>query len=54
MARMADTVLKNDKSKEREMEARFLQYANERDLKAEAREKAQRDAARRRDIDVLE
>ena len=52
MSKMADTVLKKSNEAEKELERRVIQYANERDRKAEAEEKAKKEARRKRDIEV--
>jgi len=52
MDRMADTVIKRNNNAEREDERRLLHYAQERDKKAELKEQKQKDAARKRDIDI--
>jgi|TARA_B110000305_G_C19034979_1_gene445520 hypothetical protein len=52
MSRMADTVLKKSNAAEKEMEKRAVQYANQKDMIAAEREKAQKQAARNRDIEI--
>lgn len=52
MSRMADTVLKKSNAAEKEMEKRAVQYANQKDKIAEEKEKAQKLAARNRDIEI--
>lgn len=52
MSRMADTVLKKSNEAEKELERRAVQYANQKDKQAEEREKAQKLAARNRDLEI--
>ena len=46
---MADTVLKKSNAAEKEVEKRAIQHAMQRDRENEEKEKAQKEAARRRD-----
>ena len=48
---MADTVLKKSNAAEKEMEARVIQYAKEKDLKEEKKEKEKKNAIRIREED---
>jgi len=52
MGRMAEGVLKRSNEAEKELERRVLRYAQEADRLAEAREKAKKDAARQRDVQI--
>ena len=52
MNRMADTVLKKSNKQEKELEARVVQYANERDRAAEEREKQKKENNKKRDEEV--
>lgn len=51
MGRMADTVLKKSNAAEKEMEARVVQYAKEKDLREEKKEKDKKNAVRIREED---
>ena len=52
MGRMADTVLKKSNAAEKEVERRAIQHAMQRDRENEDKEKAQKEAARRRDQEI--
>ena len=52
MSKMAVTVLKKANQAEKELERRVIQYANERDRKAEQEENAKKEAKRKRDIEI--
>ena len=52
MSKMADTVLKKSNEAEKELERRVIQYANERDKRAEQEEKAKKEARRKRDQEI--
>jgi hypothetical protein len=52
MGKMADTVIKKNNQVEKDLEKRVLHYAEVRDRKEADREKKDKDAARRRDIEI--
>lgn len=52
MGRMADTVLKKSNAAEKEVERRAIMHAIQRDRENEEKEKAQKEAARRRDQEI--
>lgn len=52
MSHMADTVVQKNREAELAEQKRFLQYANERDMKAERADREKREAARQRDINI--
>lgn len=52
MGRMADTVMRKNNDAELELERRVVQYANERDRKAEEAEKRKKQAQRLRDMEI--